>query len=154
MENVSETIPGMKGYTMFIHGLNKVNPSLANKLDLSTFLDNLGDLKNSEIYIYIEAKKALKANPNIERVVGHALGSMVGLELQKQYPGLKSRSYSSPVFDLLSTPDPHIERYRNAGDIISAFDTGATTSYYWNVFDRPGTLTHQYENIAKNFKPD
>jgi hypothetical protein len=79
---------------------------------------------------------------------------MVGLELQKQYPGLKSRSYSSPVFDLLSTPDPHIERYRNAGDIISAFDKGATTTYYWNFFDRPGTLTHQYENIAKNFKPD
>ena len=39
-----ETIPGMKWYTMFIHGLNKVNPSLANKVDLSTFLDNFGDL--------------------------------------------------------------------------------------------------------------
>ena len=122
-KHVSETIPGMKGYTMFIHGLNKVNPSLANKLDLSTFLDNFGDLRNSERYI--EAKKALKANPHIERVVGHSLGSMVGLELQKQYPGLKSRSYSSPVFDLLSTPDSNIERYRNAGDPISAFDRGA-----------------------------
>jgi len=86
-KHVSETIPGMKGYTMFIHGLNKVNPSLANKLDLATFLDNFGDLRNSERYT--EAEKALKANPNIERVVGHSLGSKVGLELQKTISRLK-----------------------------------------------------------------
>ena len=110
-------------YHVFLYGLNQVSPSLDNKFGLSTFLDNFGDLRNSERYI--EAEKALKANPEIERVAGHSLGSMVGLELQKQYPGLKSRSYSSLVFDLLSTPDPNTERYRHAGDPISTFDRGA-----------------------------
>jgi len=43
---------------------------------------HLGDLTKSERYI--NAEKASKANPNIERVVGHSLGGVVSLELQKK----------------------------------------------------------------------
>jgi len=40
-----------------------------------------GDLTNSTRYK--EAEAALKANPNIKRVIGHSLGGSVALELQK-----------------------------------------------------------------------
>jgi len=56
-----------------------------------------GDLKNSTRYK--EAETALKANPNIKRVVGDSLGGSVALELQKQYPQLESRTYGAPIWD-------------------------------------------------------
>ena len=42
---------------------------------------HLGETKHAERYQ--QAEKALKANPNITRVVGHSLGGSVALELQK-----------------------------------------------------------------------
>ena len=70
----------------------KVAPNIS-KYDNLPFR-HLGDLtKLTNIYIY--ADKALQANPHIERVVGHSLGAMVGLELQKNYTGLKYITYGA-----------------------------------------------------------
>ncbi|MFM7978552.1 MAG: hypothetical protein ACKPKO_04485 [Candidatus Fonsibacter sp.] len=49
--------------------------------------------------------------------------------------------------------NPTVQRYRNAGDPISLFNFKAHTTYYGKFFDNP-TLTHQYANNAKIFKPE
>ena len=43
--------------------------------------------------------QTLKDNPQVKQVVGHSLGGAVALELQKQFPDLKSRTYGAPVFE-------------------------------------------------------
>ncbi len=106
-----------------------------------------GDLKNSTRYQ--QAEKALRANPNIRRVVGHSLGGSVALELQKKYPQLESRTYGAPVWSPPGT-EGKSERYRNLGDPVSIFDRSATNSVKWNPFDA-FSLTHDYGNIAYKF---
>ncbi|MFM7980419.1 MAG: hypothetical protein ACKPKO_13985, partial [Candidatus Fonsibacter sp.] len=49
--------------------------------------------------------------------------------------------------------DPTVQRYRNVGDPISVFDSKAHTTYYGKIYDK-STLTHQYDNNAKNFEPE
>ena len=72
---------------------------------------------------YEQAEQALKENPDIKTVVGHSLGSAVGLELQKHYPNqFKVRTYGSPT---LQFGGEQGDRYRHPGDIISIFDKGA-----------------------------
>jgi len=68
------TFPTLKHYENFIYGLNQVAPNIANKIDDNLPFSHLGDMTKSERYI--NAEKALKANPNIERVVGHSLGGL------------------------------------------------------------------------------
>ena len=86
---------------------------------------------------YIDASRVLSANPRISRLVGHSLGGSVSLQLQKDHPGLKSRTYGAPVVSM--TPG---ERYKSAGDPVSMFDFGAKTSL-------PSSLnTHSYSGLG------
>ena len=106
-----------------------------------------GDLQNSTRFQ--EAEKFLKDNPQIERVVGHSLGSSASLELQKKYPYLKSRTYSAPVFD----PIPNTtktERYRNIFDPVAMFDNNANNSIKWDLWNDL-SLTHSFKNLGNNF---
>ena len=68
---------------------------------------------------YIDSERALKANPKIRRVVGHSLGGAVALEMQRDHPELKTRTYGAPVVSM--TPG---DRYRSAGDPVSVLDWG------------------------------
>lgn len=105
-----------------------------------------GDLRNSTRYQ--AAEKFIKNNPNkVESVVGHSLGSSVGLQLQKDYKIPNSRVYSSPVFDPINIPNSKVERYRNILDPVAMFDNGAHTSVKWNPFTSM-SLTHDYHNLA------
>ena len=128
-----------------------------------------GDVRNATRYE--QAEKALKANPNISRVVGHSLGGSVALELQKNYPHLQSRTYGAPVWDPFGLdtqpydqwqrlgkpswiPQPEkIERYRNYLDPVSIFDRSATRSVKWKPFTSY-SLTHAYDNIGSKFKSE
>ena len=104
-----------------------------------------------------QRRKALNDNPNIRTAVGDSLGGAVALELQTNHPDLKVRAYVAPVVDLKGAMQPtwntNTERYRNLGDPISMFDSSAKTIIYLKFYDQPA-LTHQYQNIAKQFKPD
>ncbi len=102
---------------------------------------------------YQAAEKALEANPNIKRVVGHSLGGSVALELQKNHPGLDSRTYGAPVWDPLSQDKlfGKVERYRNLTDPVSFFDGSANNSIKWNPFTS-WSLTHSFDNIATDFQ--
>lgn len=83
-----------------------------------------GDLRNAERYQQAEA--ALKDNPQVDTVIGHSLGSMVGLELNKQSNNrFKTITYGAPVLDFSFNRDPNNLRYRHPGDVISMWDTGA-----------------------------
>ncbi|MFM7981565.1 MAG: hypothetical protein ACKPKO_19825 [Candidatus Fonsibacter sp.] len=68
--------------------MNKVAPNIAKQIYDNLHFSHLGVLTKSERYI--NAETALKANPNIERVVGHSLGGSVALELQKKLPKLEN----------------------------------------------------------------
>lgn len=104
---------------------------------------------------YQEAVKALKANPNIKRVVGHSLGGSVALQLQKDYPQLESVTFGAPVWDPLgndkkSRGPNKVDRYRNYLDPVSIFDRSANNSIKWNPFTST-SLTHAFDNISNNF---
>ena len=92
---------------------------------------------------YIDTERVLKANPKIRRIVGHSLGGAVSLELGKERPDLKTRTYGAPVVSMSGG-----ERYRSSGDPVSAFDWGAKTT-------APTTLNpHSYQDLAaKVHKP-
>ena len=74
-------------------------------------------------------------------------------------PELQTRTYGAPVVDLTGAIKPAWEeatttqRYRNASDPTSCFDSKAHTTYYGKFYDK-STLTHQYDNNAKKFKPE
>ena len=127
---------------------------IANKVDNVLPFGSFGDTTTSSRYI--TAEKALKENPNIKRVVGDSQGGSIALELQKNHPVLMSRTYNAPVFDLKGlTPfsdNSKVERYRNSGDIVSALDSSAHITPGTKYTDKI-SKTHQYENIAENFKP-
>ena len=79
----------------------------------------------------------MSANPNVRRIVGHSLGGAVSLELGKQRPDLKTRTYGAPVVSMTGG-----ERYRSAGDPVSASDWGAKTT-------APTSLNpHSYQDLA------
>jgi len=86
---------------------------------------------------YSDASRVLNSNPKIRRVVGHSLGGDVSLELGKERPDLKTRTYGAPVVSMTGG-----ERYRSAGDPVSAFDWGAKTT-------APTSLNpHSYQDLA------
>jgi pimeloyl-ACP methyl ester carboxylesterase len=132
------------GNTLFIAGSHTAK----DWYDDVTKIPFWGDVRTSTRYQ--QAEKALKANPNITRVVGHSLGGSVALELQRNYPNLQSRTYGAPVLDLTGS-DAKAERYRNWLDPVSVLDRSATRSVKWNPLDS-ASLTHAYDNIAQKFQ--
>ncbi len=134
------------GDTLYIAGSHTAR----DLFDDVTKITAWGDLRNAERYQ--AADKALKANPNIKRVVGHSLGGSVALELQKNHSGLESRTYGAPVFNPTGG-DAKAERYRNWFDPVSVFDRSAERSFKANPFDS-FSMTHDYGNVATKFTSD
>ena len=75
---------------------------------------------------YQDADNLLKANPQVNKLVGHSLAGSVGLELQKQQPdkNYDVTTYGAPV---LQMGGQKYKRFRKAGDLISGLDDGAIT---------------------------
>ena len=92
----------------------------------------------------------------------------MALELQKQYPNLKSRTYGSATWDPFGTdaearsqweklgkpdfvPEPDkIQRYRSFGDPVSMFDASAQTTIDLTPFNSY-SLTHDYSKLGEQF---
>jgi hypothetical protein len=118
----------------------------------------------SKAHRYKMSDEALKANPDVTRVVGHSLGGAVALELEKNHPGLQSRTYGAPVFDplgvgrledtikqLFTCEKSKNERYANVLDPVAALDGSAGRS----IFFEPGfSGPHEYDSIAKHHFSD
>jgi hypothetical protein len=120
--------------------------------------------KSHDIYRLQQAQKALAANPQTTRVVGHSLGGSVALQLQKDNPKLASRTFGAPVFDIFGTDSelntyaelqgkPEIERYRSYADPVSFFDASATSTMPGKeAFSFSGP--HAYDGIASQHMSD
>jgi pimeloyl-ACP methyl ester carboxylesterase len=96
-----------------------------------------------KIYRMQTAQKALAANTQTTRVVGHSLGGSVALQAQKDNPKLASRTCGAPVwdafggdnvdrgygiFDKIQGKPGGVERYRSSGDPVSFFDGSAKST--------------------------
>ena len=106
-----------------------------------------GDLRDSERYQ--KAYEALKNRGEIDTVVGHPLGGVVGLEMEKNFPDRikTSRTYGAPVLNLTGSDSETAQRYRHWLDPISMLDRSAKRSIKWNALDS-GSLTHDYTDIG------
>ena len=135
------------GDTLYIAGTH----NLQDVFDDVSKVPFWGDVRQSARYQ--AAEKALEANPNIKRVVGHSLGGSVALELQKNHTGLDSRTYGAPVWDPMSQDQLRgkVERYRNLTDPVSFFDGSVNNRIKWNPFTS-WSLTHSFDNIATDFQ--
>ena len=106
-------------------------------------------------YRYQKADEALKANPDVTRVVGHSLGGAVALELQKNHPGLNSRTYGAPVFDPLALnylQQGRVERHANFLDPIASLDSSANRSIKFDPTSWSGP--HEFNTVAENHFSD
>ena len=83
-------------------------------------------------------------------MVGDSLGGSVALELQRNHPELRSRTYSAPVVDVSFRPNASAEWGRNLCDPISMFGTSVETTMTGKFYEQR-TLAHQYEYNAKRF---
>ena len=128
-----------------------------------------------KIYRMQMAQKALAANPQTTRVVGHSLGGSVALQAQKDNPKLASRTYGAPVWDPGGLDDRGygildkamgepgvVERYRSFGDPASFFDGSAKSTLPGKEalsFSGPHSFQglaaqHMSEGVAPQENPD
>ena len=109
-----------------------------------------GDLRQSERYK--RARDYLVAHPEVTFLDGHSLGGAVVLQLQKDFPERKLKTFTqgAPVLDLLGTQKAEIGaenvmRVSNNGDIVSAFDRSAKKTNHPDALSY-GALWHDYHN--------
>ena len=109
-----------------------------------------GDLRQSERYK--RARDYLVAHPEVTFLDGHSLGGAVVLQLQKDFPERKLKTFTqgAPVLDLLGTQKAEIGaenvmRVSNKGDIVSAFDMSAKKTNHPDALSY-GALWHDYHN--------
>jgi len=132
------------GTTMYVAGSHTAK----DWYDDFTKIPVWGDLRESTRYQ--EALKAFReSNVKIDTLVGHSLGGSVVLEMQKNFEGLKTRTYGAPVFNPMGGEEP-VDRYRNWFDPSSVFDRSAERSFKTNPFNSYN-LTHDYRNIGGRF---
>ena len=111
-----------------------------------------GDVRNSTRYQAVE--KALKENPQVNRVIGHSLGGSVALQLERDHPNqIKfSRTYGAPVLDAWDDywKGNNSERYRHYFDPVSMFDRSSHMSFKLEP-PKSLSLTHDYSEMAGKF---
>ena len=116
---------------------------------------------------YIDADAMLAKNPQVTNLVGHSLGGVSILELQKNHPETKFRTntYGAPAASIQAPDNIDNHRYRNDLDPVSMFDAGADSNYKASaaktmamaIFSgNPESIVngildaHSYDNFDKN----
>jgi len=101
---------------------------------------------------YKDADEELKKNNQVDTIIGHSLGGVVSLELNKNYNNrFKTTTYSAPVFDLFKnrTVNDNNLRFKTNNDIIGLFDKNAINVGKNSV--NPLSL-HSYDNYVDTGK--
>ena len=116
---------------------------------------------------YTDADAILGKNPQITNLVGHSLGGVSVLELQKNHTETKFRTntYGAPAASKQAPDNIENHRYRNDLDPVSMFDGGAESNYkasaaktmaYAIFSGNPENIVngildaHSYDNFDKN----
>ena len=115
----------IQGDSLFVAGTS----DLKDVYDDVSKIPFYGDIKNSTRYN--QAKSALDANPNVNKIIGHSFGGSVALEIQKDNNKFNSTTYGAPVVSL--NPFVKGNRFRFAFDPISYLDNGAITVNKFNL---------------------
>jgi len=106
-----------------------------------------GDVRNATRYQ--AAMRALLANPQVSRVIGHSLGGSVALELEKNYPQQikHSTTYGAPVLSVGG--EKNADRHGHYLDPVSILDRNSKMSLKWNVNPLDDfSLTHSFKNLG------
>lgn len=111
------------GKTLYVAGSHTARDWLDDVTRIPFWRPLFGGSK--AIHRYQMAQQAA-AETKPETVVGHSLGGAVALQMQKESPELKTRTYGAPVFDPLGQSAG--ERYRSRFDPVSILDRGATST--------------------------
>jgi hypothetical protein len=108
----------IQGDTMFVAGTSNLQDVWDD------FKVPLGLTKFSQRYQ--DADNLLKLNPQVNKLVGHSLGGISAVELQKQHPNRNYdvTTYGAPVVQM---GGQKYKRFRKSGDLISGLDDGAIT---------------------------
>ena len=92
---------------------------------------DVGNTKASQRYQDLD--NYMSKNPNTDTIISHSLGTSASLEYGKDKPNINNITYGGPVLDLNS--NQNTTRFRQKGDLISAFDRGANTIETTKPFD-------------------
>ena len=111
------------GTTMYVAGSHTARDWMDDATRIPFWKPLFGGSK--AIHRYQMAQQAARETEP-ETVVGHSLGGAVALEMQKENPELKSRTYGAPVLDPLGQSPG--DRYRSRFDPVSILDRGATST--------------------------
>ena len=129
------------GKTLYIAGSHTSQDWIDDVTTIPFWRPMFGGAK--AIHRYQMAQQAARATKP-STVVGHSLGGAVALQMQKEDPTLRARTYGAPVWDPLGQHPG--ERSRSRFDPVSFFDRGATST-----LDAPAgnvSAFHSYEATA------
>ena len=132
----------IKNDTMYIAGTD----NLVDVHDDVTKVPAWGKIIDSARYNMV--KPILDKNPQIKHLVGHSLGGLTSLRLQKEMPerDFEATTYGAPVIGFFGGKNT---RYRHPGDPISMFDLGKTHNVLV-ASSNPLTL-HSYRGYTYDF---
>ena len=99
------------------------------------------------------------AHPEINTISGYSKGGALALELQREFPQLKTRTCGGPVFAPLGTErigdwsGKNIDRYANIGDPVAFFDSAAHRAPQALEDNKgiTGFFNHNYDTIESQF---
>ena len=125
----------VKGNKMYVAGTTSAKDWQQNFTKLKT-----GGIRDMDRYV--EAKRVLLENPQVDTLLGHSVGGSVVLELNKEFKdkNYKTRTYNAPVVSFfapifgLDKPTEQHKRFRMTGDLVSGLDNAAI-SYDTNTLN-------------------
>jgi len=118
------------GHTLYVagtrwnHGLGTLVSDVIDDVRLPFTNKILGTRSTNR---YAETLLQLKANPDIDRLVGHSLGAQAARQAATDLGIDDWQAYAMPSFNFNQDSDPR--RHRHYGDPVSMFDSAAAVNF-------------------------
>ena len=152
VSNVAGAIQKATGVDLGAEVLGVPNSVLKGVPDIPS---DWGNVRNTQAYK--DARETLLAHPEINTISGYSKGGALALELQREFPQLKTRTFGSPTvsspFEKWSKGAKNVERYANSFDPVAMFDSSAQT-YAQSPNDNKGItgfFNHNYDTLESQF---
>ena len=152
VSNATGAIQKATGVDLGAEVLGVPNSALQGVPDIPS---DWGNVRNTQAYK--DARETLLAHPEINTISGYSKGGALALELQREFPQLKTRTFGSPTvsspFEKWSKGAENVERYANTGDPVAMFDSSAQISNQrpWDNKGITGFFNHNYDTLESQF---